>query len=124
MRSEYILRCSFIDQYYNDGTRCDIGTQRTRSTEVRFFCGKAFSSSQHFIESIIEPATCSYLLKFYTPLLCDHPRFYKKETTFSYIQCKEVMTGSSSRSKLNSFHQESTETDVFEETKTAIHDEL
>ena len=37
-----------------------------------------------------EPSTCTYVLKFHTPLLCEHAKFRKVETSFSYIQCNPI----------------------------------
>ena len=38
--------------YYNEGTPCDIGSQSTRSVEVRLYCGKEKSRTQNFIEAV------------------------------------------------------------------------
>lgn len=38
--------------------------------QVRFFCSP---ESQAYLSAILEPATCRYVLKFHTPLLCKHP---------------------------------------------------
>ena len=40
-----------------------------------------------------EPSTCTYILKFHTPLLCEHAKFRKVETSFSYIQCNPISVG-------------------------------
>ena len=44
-----------------------------------------------------EPSTCTYILKFFTPLLCGHDKFKKAEkSSFSFIRCSPTETAQQS----------------------------
>ena len=38
-----------------------------------------------------EPSTCNYVVRFLTPYLCDHQKFRKEESRFSYIDCFTIV---------------------------------
>ena len=41
--------------------------------------------------SMQEPSTCKYVVRFLTPYLCDHEKFRKEESRFSYIDCFPIV---------------------------------
>ncbi|KYQ92163.1 OS-9-related protein [Tieghemostelium lacteum] len=74
---------------YDEGTVCDI-LQTKRSTEIRYYCSLDQSKSD-FIQEIIEPSSCTYILKVYSPFICAlHPLFIPKQDTVLNIQCSEI----------------------------------
>lgn len=73
----------YHSQLLSGGTVCDI-TGQERSTEIRFFCSK---DGANFIGPVVEPSTCSYVMSFYTPLLCVHRSFKIKKVSEVDIFC-------------------------------------
>ena len=79
------------------GTACEL-TGQPRSAEVRFVCasegaqgvgvGGEATQLTHFIEAVKEPITCTYVVTFATPLLCDSPAFKDAEPPVSHIVCR------------------------------------
>ena len=55
-----------------------------RQVEVRFKCGQ---DSHNVIVSIKERTTCSYVLDFFTPLVCSHPSFQTTQDPLRSIDC-------------------------------------
>lgn len=79
--------------FFSEGTPCDL-TGGRRNTEVRFVCAPEGSQAAavvlaggSFIESIKEPSTCTYVLTFATPLLCQHDAFRVAEPAVATIAC-------------------------------------
>lgn len=87
----------FHSHMLTGGTSCEL-TGQPRSAEVRFVCategaqgiGAAGEVAQltHFIESVKEPVTCTYVVQFATPLLCESPAFKEAEPPVSQILCR------------------------------------
>lgn len=79
--SEYLdgtheeARTAFI-QEYTGGTQCD-ETSALRNTRVLFYCSSG--TPNHFILSVKEVQTCSYIMKIATPTICAHPKFSTDE---------------------------------------------
>ncbi|GAQ84749.1 protein OS-9 [Klebsormidium nitens] len=90
----------YYSQVYTNGTSCDL-TDQLRQTEVRFFCSP---ESQSYLSAILEPATCRYILKFHTPLLCKHPLYRQETRPWSTIHCRphaeESADGASGQSSM------------------------
>ena len=87
----------FHSHMLTGGTACEL-TGHSRSAEVRFVCategaqgiggGGELAQLTHFIESVKEPVTCTYVVQFATPLLCDSPAFKDAEPPVSHIRCQ------------------------------------
>ena len=86
----------FHSQLFANGTVCEL-TGAARSAEVRFVCATEGMQGigdggepvllSNYIESVKEPATCTYVLTFATPLLCESPTFRQEEAPVSHIRC-------------------------------------
>lgn len=74
---------AYYRQQYTRGTKCDV-TGEARVTEVQFKCA---TDSLNVVASVKEKATCSYIVVFYTPLICNHPAFQQKQDPVRSIQC-------------------------------------
>ena len=57
------------------GTPCDVADQRSRRTEVRFYCNR---NELQVFTSVKEIATCQYVVRVSTKLLCEHEAFTPK----------------------------------------------
>jgi len=74
---------AYYRQQYTLGTKCDV-TGDPRVTEVQFRCA---TDSLNVIASVKERSTCSYVVVFYTPLICNHPAFQHKQDPVRNIEC-------------------------------------
>lgn len=74
----------YTAQLMTGGTQCDMADV-SRSAEVRFLCNQ--HSERSFISSVREPETCQYVIKFTTPVLCEHPAFQSGKHDVHTIQC-------------------------------------
>ena len=60
-------------QQFGDGTPCDL-TNKPRRAKLEILC-QPNGKYNSFVEEIQEVATCEYLVKVRTPLLCKNPAF-------------------------------------------------
>lgn len=100
---------SHVSVQYVDGTACDLSKQ-PRRVEVRYFCPtdekialyskqqqqqdptrQSSDKNAHFIESIEEPSSCNYVLKFATTGLCDIAGFVKRESQSTKVKCLRLV---------------------------------
>ncbi len=63
---------------------CCGACREPRVTEVLFKCA---TDSLNVVASVKEKATCSYVVVFYTPLICNHPAFQHKQDPVRNIEC-------------------------------------
>lgn len=75
-------------QHYGNGQTCDL-TGRPRTVEVRYVCNER-SGSMNYLEALLEPTTCSYVLTMVSPLICAMPGMQEKRTVAPRITCKEL----------------------------------
>ncbi|GAM21812.1 hypothetical protein SAMD00019534_049870 [Acytostelium subglobosum LB1] len=72
---------------YQHGTPCDL-VPGQRQTEVRFYCHDEQSKQPFsFIQEIIEPSSCHYIIRIQTSRMCIHPLFKPKKDLIYDIAC-------------------------------------
>ena len=67
---------NYYAELFTQGTPCDLGGGGKRKTEVRYYCTKTRTHSIHTVE---ETATCQYVMKVRTHLVCDYVNSLFKE---------------------------------------------
>ena len=78
---------TYVSQHYHSGTLCDLNN-RPRMTETRIFCD--MQESSHVIKSVIESATCEYVMVIHTPTICQHPLFKPDVPKVLEITCEPL----------------------------------
>jgi Glucosidase II beta subunit-like protein len=71
---------------YADGTECDL-TGLFRSTQVRFFCD---DSGHDRITSVVETATCEYVMNIGTARVCNHADFLPDPPRVQVLTCRPI----------------------------------
>lgn len=84
---------TYVSQHYHSGTTCDLNG-RPRSTETRIFCDMHLSSAADkqvaVIKSVVESATCQYIVIIHSPLMCAHPSFKPLVPKTVEITCEPI----------------------------------
>ncbi|CAI6332095.1 unnamed protein product [Periconia digitata] len=82
---------TYMVQHLSGGTECDL-TGRDRKIEVQYHC---HPSAGDRIAMIKEVSTCAYLMKIYTPRLCNDVAFLPPQDNLAnHISCKAVLRDS------------------------------
>ncbi|KAF2071660.1 hypothetical protein CYY_007014 [Polysphondylium violaceum] len=85
-KGEFDLSTSpYYSETFIGGTPCDI-IDANRQTEIRYYCSEDRVKGA-YIGELLEPTSCSYLLKIYTPDMCSHPIFRPKQDKVLDIKC-------------------------------------
>jgi len=78
----------YYSETFVDGTPCDIINVH-RQTEVRYYCSEDKIKGT-YISEVLEPTSCSYVLKIYTPDMCNHPIFRPRQDKIMDIECTTI----------------------------------
>lgn len=78
---------SYLSQYYDGGTLCDVGLKQARRTEVRYYC---HPEENIFIISVTEVEACSYVIRIDTKLLCTHEAFEPPKQAVNEMVCQPM----------------------------------
>lgn len=84
----------YLEQQFTGGSICDI-TGKPRKASVRYFCDELLPTSEAYIESVDERASCEYLLVVKCGSLCKLKEFLPvdRPRTSLNITCKPLLTG-------------------------------
>eukprot|EP01132_Coremiostelium_polycephalum_P011105 gene11105-13588_t len=90
----------YYSETFTDGTPCDLFNVN-RQTEIRYYCLEhpSFSGYSDYIQEILEPSSCSYILKVHTQNMCKHPLFKPKKDTVMNIECFQQKSDTSTIKK-------------------------
>ena len=87
---------TYVSQHYHSGTLCDLN-HRPRTTETRIYCDMhlqqsagASDKSVAVIKSVVESATCQYIVIIHSPLICAHPAFKPMVPKTVEISCEPI----------------------------------